>query len=875
MPFLGLNPTLGKKTGLTKLLPIYFGAYPSVASIGYAGTPLSSAVLTAGVVRNRSTRATVAGTFSFADALSTVPPASQKSIAIKFTPTNAAALGYPATITVYVGLSVNRTTPTISVYPTLSTIQYGSPKSAVVFSGGVASCPGTFSFANTLNRVLDPAIYVSLECIFTPTDTLNFRPIDFLSPNNLTVAKRQTSLLQYPTISGGGFGQPLSNFTINIPSNKSVVASDGSGGLTPVASVTGYSFISSPSKIITGSTSEGIACSISNSASSYYLPPPTFFAPMPVFAPAPVMAGWDIKTSQTVFLGNDFISQNQVGPIGSSVTSAFILNAQPNPSGASSSSGYRWYGKSGIFTLADAQTTGSYINLEVRSSNNFNKVITGMTPTLFGRSSGAPSRLALLYSDDNFSTPGRTISFDVTVPASGNNDLSSGLAGSLASNPVTILAGRTGYFRLYYYGQTSTTAFLMLLGNTSLDIGFIGYEVQQFPNLLTTGRCSWFRPGINSSTNVSGASLQYWIADSSLSPISISGLGGPSDTSLRPVYVRDGINGLPSVSFSSGQYLAAANNSVIGAPGTSYTVIFVAKFNTADGTIYSEGTNGYWLGSISGGAAICEANRNIVVGGPQSSITNSAVVITAKKLPGNLNYLYVNGNLVSNTQGTISPFTNPIDNPLGYQLTSAQAGNIFSFGAITNGAPSPVSTPYFFNGLLGEMFFFDRNLIDSDRIRIEDYLRLKYLPNQCDDINARLWIYGVNAAWNFGPRTLTRVSDRRYEYGAEVVFHDGTAWEYYFQHPEPGSPKVSIKKVTSDQPWPWLVSWGEFTAQKLCLPAVYPAYRGGDTIYYIGDRVSHNGGNYVCIYNAGSVGYGPFGGFLTGAENGIIYWEAE
>jgi len=143
----------------------------------------------------------------------------------------------------------------------------------------------------------------------------------------------------------------------------------------------------------------------------------------------------------------------------------------------------------------------------------------------------------------------------------------------------------------------------------------------------------------------------------------------------------------------------------------------------------------------------------------------------------------------------------------------------------------------------------------------------------CADADARVWIYGVNGAWSSGPRTLTRVADRHYTFGDEVIIHNGTAWEYYYERIDTG--KVSIEIVTGNQPWPWLVPWVDFTAQKLCLPPVYPAYRGGDTIYTIGDRVSHNGGNFVCIYNAGSVGYGPFGGYLDGTANGIIYWLPE
>jgi hypothetical protein len=145
--------------------------------------------------------------------------------------------------------------------------------------------------------------------------------------------------------------------------------------------------------------------------------------------------------------------------------------------------------------------------------------------------------------------------------------------------------------------------------------------------------------------------------------------------------------------------------------------------------------------------------------------------------------------------------------------------------------------------------------------------------SNCTDLEAKVWIYGINANWSYGPRTLTRVADRHYTFGDEVIIHDGTTWEYYYDRED--IEKVSIEIVTGDQAWPWLVPWVNFTAQKLCLPPVYPAYRGGDTIYYIGDRVSHEGGNFVCTYNAGSVGYGPFGGYLTGELDGNIYWYPE
>ena len=52
---------------------------------------------------------------------------------------------------------------------------------------------------------------------------------------------------------------------------------------------------------------------------------------------------------------------------------------------------------------------------------------------------------------------------------------------------------------------------------------------------------------------------------------------------------------------------------------------------------------------------------------------------------------------------------------------------------------------------------------------------------------------------------------------------------------------------------------------------VYPAWDGG-TIYNIGDIVTHDGSNWICMAYAGA-GYGPFGGFLDGTANGTDYWD--
>lgn len=136
----------------------------------------------------------------------------------------------------------------------------------------------------------------------------------------------------------------------------------------------------------------------------------------------------------------------------------------------------------------------------------------------------------------------------------------------------------------------------------------------------------------------------------------------------------------------------------------------------------------------------------------------------------------------------------------------------------------------------------------------------------CTDVDALVWINGSNAVWpvELGPRTLTRVADRHYVYigGDEVIKHDGAAWEYYYVQ---SSVKTVIESVVSNQPWPWLVPWVDFTAKKVC----YPTYTGD--IYNTGAKVSFAGYDWEAARYS-PAGYGPYGGFLDGSADGAIYW---
>jgi hypothetical protein len=95
--------------------------------------------------------------------------------------------------------------------------------------------------------------------------------------------------------------------------------------------------------------------------------------------------------------------------------------------------------------------------------------------------------------------------------------------------------------------------------------------------------------------------------------------------------------------------------------------------------------------------------------------------------------------------------------------------------------------------------------------------RIKTAPaSPCPDATALVLMTGENAIWFHGPRTLTPIGYapygfETYQYGDEVVRYDGSAWIY-----ENNGGIGEIVRVYSNQPRPWLVTWPDFTATKVC-----------------------------------------------------------
>lgn len=90
------------------------------------------------------------------------------------------------------------------------------------------------------------------------------------------------------------------------------------------------------------------------------------------------------------------------------------------------------------------------------------------------------------------------------------------------------------------------------------------------------------------------------------------------------------------------------------------------------------------------------------------------------------------------------------------------------------------------------------------------------LPS-CSDATAKVLMTGSNAVWPHGPRLLSPIGYlpygfETYQYGDEVVRYDGSAWIY-----ENNAGIGEIARVYSNQPRPWLATWPNFSAEKVCV----------------------------------------------------------
>jgi hypothetical protein len=174
-------------------------ATPVAASITY-GQSLAAATLSGG-------SASVPGTFAFVSPF-TAPNAGTAYHTVLFTPGDNENYN---TVTVDVSISVSRATPIVTVVPVAATILYGQPLSAATLSGGTASVPGTFAFADPITVLYAGTNYQTV--IFTPSDTENYNTVTV--DVKVSVNRATPIVTEVPVAATILYGQPLSAATLS------------------------------------------------------------------------------------------------------------------------------------------------------------------------------------------------------------------------------------------------------------------------------------------------------------------------------------------------------------------------------------------------------------------------------------------------------------------------------------------------------------------------------------------------------------------------------------------------------------------------------------------------------------------------------------
>jgi membrane-bound inhibitor of C-type lysozyme len=173
--------------------------WPTASAITF-GQTLASSTLSGGT-------AAVAGTFAFTTP-SIAPATGIASQSVTFTPTDTTNF-YAVDNTVSV--TVNKATPTVSAWPTASTITFGQTLASSTLSGGTASVPGGFAFTTPSTA---PTAGTALQSVtFTPTDTTDYNAV--INTISVTVNKATPTVTVWPTASSISLGQTLASSTLS------------------------------------------------------------------------------------------------------------------------------------------------------------------------------------------------------------------------------------------------------------------------------------------------------------------------------------------------------------------------------------------------------------------------------------------------------------------------------------------------------------------------------------------------------------------------------------------------------------------------------------------------------------------------------------
>lgn len=385
---------------------------------------------------------------------------------------------------------------------------------------------------------------------------------------------------------------------------------------------------------------------------------------------------WDIPTT----VGSPAAGSTQGTPtLGTGVAAASGITLTGSVAGTTTSNGWRWYDGTGQATdLSSALAQNNFFAYALTASGVYSLSIDGLGSTSFNKGSSSPSTLALLYSPTNTWTAGnyRDVSGAVTIPAT-KTDLASLLSGNLATTPITLNSGETGYFRIAYWGATTSTSGSIWHADTLSGNDFSLLGTATATSVIHNLR--WTGSGGN-NWNTSPANLNW--ADIDLANAPAAFITNDNVTIDSPAAITVDAGGVIPNSVT----IAHASGTVTLGGGSITTSSLVKN---GAGTLSLTGSNSISGGSILNGG-VTEISDSDALGSQLITLASATLRVNPPVAAlANPFSLGVGGVVIENASDLtlVSVANSTLNNP----LTKSGAGDLNLTGGLGTAATGPVN----------------------------------------------------------------------------------------------------------------------------------------------------------------------------------------
>jgi Glycoside hydrolase family 44 len=411
------------------------------------------------------------------------------------------------------GGGTTKTTPTVTAWPTASTLTYGQTLASSTLTGGTASVSGTFSW--TSSTTVPGAGTPSEGVTFTPADTTDYNTV--AGSIGVVVNKATPTVTAWPTAGAITFGQTLASSTL-------------SGGTTSVSGM--FTWTTPTTAPATGTSSQSVTFTATDAADYNTVAGPVSVT---VNKPAPTVTAW--PTASAITYGQTLASSTLSG--GSASVGGTFTWTTPTivPSGGTPS-------ESVTFTPTDTtdyNTAASSVTVTVNTAAPTVTVVPGsssisvasplsVTVTVSGGAGTTTPTGSVTLSGGGYTSSATTLtngSAQINIPASSLTTGTDTLTGSYTPDSTSSLsyksAAGTGQVTV-----NSAVAYTLTVDSTAPTSGISIGPVSPADNNGASSGTTPFTRSYNSGTQVT---LSAPLSDSTYSFASWSGCTSTSGAS--------------------------------------------------------------------------------------------------------------------------------------------------------------------------------------------------------------------------------------------------------------------------------------------------------------------------------------------------------